>query len=180
MTTQTGFPVGGILAFAGAASSIPADWLPCDGSAIPAQYTALLDLFGVSEGLTPNLIGRTLIGAGTLGAAKIEQDDGLDPGFGNLGGDLIVNATGGECFHQLTEDELPSHTHSINGGDFGRHTQSFTGDSGSDLPFETGGEPDKFVSLGGTDPDGDDQPHNNMQPYYVVTYIIYAGQPAQT
>lgn len=183
MTGQTALPVGSILAFAGSANSIPADWLPCDGSAIPPQYTALQDIFGSSDATTPNLIGRTLIGAGQLGAATVNQEDGRNPDFTDLcaGEELIVGATGGECFHQLVEGELPAHNHPINGGNFGTHTNSFEGGGGSDMPFETmSDDGTKFNSVWGTDGTGGDQPHYNIQPYYAVTYIIYAGTPAQT
>jgi microcystin-dependent protein len=133
---ETGYvmPVGTILAYAGSAA--PDGWLICNGTAIPQddKYKTLRDLIGSN---TPNLIGRTLIGAGSSYALR---------------------ATGGAEKHTLTIAEMPSHSHSYTlfpesrgktaGGEYWQAGNGKTGDTGGN------------------------QPHNNMQPYYVVNYII--------
>lgn len=165
-------PTGTIVASLFSSTSIPSGWLPCDGSEIPVQYTELIALVG--SAYTPNLIGRTLIGAGVLAKAQMTQTDQREPNivFLTSAAALEIGDTGGECQHQLSVDEMPAHTHTINGGNFGVHKRSFEGDSNSDLPFETEAD----TVLQGTDSAGGDGSHFNVQPYFSVTYIIYAVQ----
>lgn len=172
MTTSFSVPVGTILAAAVSANSLPDGWLACDGSTIPPQYQQLKTVLGTST--TPNLIGRTLIGAGSLSKAQATQTDGRAPHFADLSasGALQIGDTGGECDHQLSVAELPPHSHPINNGDFGLHHRSFEGSDDSDLPFETNPDGQR---LGGTNNTGGGAGHYNVQPYYAVTYIIYAG-----
>lgn len=101
---------------------------------------------------TPDLRGRFIVGVGQ-GPGRFSY---------------VNNASGGEETHTLTESEMPSHTHSINKGDFGIHSQSFQGEDDKDLPFETHAS----TPLGGTDSTGGNQPHNNLPPFYALTYII--------
>ncbi len=165
---MTNIPMGTIVAYAlSKTNRLPSGWLFCDGSSIPAQYEELIQLLGSET--TPNLCGRTLIGAGQPINGK--QTDGRDPSFPK-GYSLEVQDTGGEYVHQLTEAEMPSHGHTINHGDFGYHRRSYEGSNqGSDVPYET--HPSHNIS--GTDGTGGNKPHYNMPPYYAVHYIIYAG-----
>jgi len=174
-------PIGTIVASVLAPTSpLPDGWLFCDGSTIPPFYPQLITL--LSSKVTPNLIGRTLVGAGIFADALSNQTDGRDPQFAAFTGPtsqtaltaLEVNDTGGECAHMLSETEMPTHSHTINGGDFGIHHRSFDGSNDSDRPFET--NPDGG-NLHGTDQSGGGQRHYNVNPYYAVTYIIFAGQP---
>jgi len=153
-----GVPMGTIVAFALAEQNIPKDWLLCDGGSIPDAYSNLKTLLGNQN--TPNLAGRTLIGSGTLGTTGTTYN----------GGD-----SGGEEKHCLTVEEMPKHQH------YG------FGEAYKDWPFGTTGDKGQKGTAGGEDsdnyfyntsPSGGDSPHNNMPPYYVVHYIIYAG-PAQ-
>lgn len=171
--TPSGLPIGTIVAAALVPTSLPADWLPCDGSAIPTQYQQLVTILGSKT--TPNLIGRTLIGQGVITNASNNQTDGRAPLFEQMGlGSLPVNTTGGEAAHMLASSEIPEHSHTILGGNFGYHHRSFEGEGGSDSPFETQAD----NPVGGTDSFGGSGPHYNVQPYYVVTYMIYAGTPS--
>lgn len=145
-----GVPVGTIVAFAGA--TLPSGWLLCDGSAVSrttfaALFAVLGGTWGIGDGLTtfnlPDLQGRVPLGSGA-GA-------GLSP--------RTITDQGGEETHLLTVAEMPSH----------RHTFGFsTGD-------QNGGIGVRFLNSGSgvsTSAEGGDQPHNNMQPFTVVHYIV--------
>jgi microcystin-dependent protein len=87
--------------------------------------------------------GRTLVGQG--------QGSGLT-------NRPTVEATGGAETHTLTENEMPSHTHSYTNSNSSSRN---TGQPGSDHVGVVG------ASTGST---GGDQAHNNMQPF-IVTYM---------
>jgi len=158
---KTGYimPVGTIVAFAG--SSVPAGWLMCDGKAIPYgdEYNDLKDcLFhqrnrsrGKFPGIyyTPNLSGRTLIGAG---------------GYYS-GTTYSLDQTGGEETHQLTVAEMPAHAHNYHKP---KHNYGHRngGEDWSRYGHENQQDEDLTTTIGGN------SSHNNMQPYYVVNYII--------
>lgn len=140
---------GLILMWGGAAA--PSGWLLCNGQAVSrTTYEDLFDIigtaYGVGDGSTtfnvPDLRGRVPVG----------KDAGT---FANLGD------TGGEEEHTLILDEIPAHTHALTKGNSseplsGSNVQDTTA---SDSPGNTG-------SAGGGDP------HNNLQPYQVVNFII--------
>lgn len=148
-----GLPVGTIVAFAG--NKIPQDWLVCDGSQIPSQYTALCEVLGNSTN-TPDLSGRVLVATG------IGTDiNGYPCGF-------RLNETGGEYRHTLLQDEMPAHNHSYTmGGMWGGGTIETNSNDNMGLNGQ----------LADTGFTGNSMPHNNIQPFYGVYYIIYAGTP---
>lgn len=175
-TSMSGVPMGSIVAFALSAASVPHGWLLCDGKPFDTgRYSALSTALGSNK--TPSLTGRVLLGAGDLTTASTTQNDGRDPDFPTLappttGQNLTVGYTGGECRHVLGVEEIPSHSHSINSGNFGTHHRSFEGNDDRDLPFET--NPDNY--LGRTDAEGGGGGHYNVQPYFAVNYIIRAAE----
>lgn len=167
------FPIGTILMLA-TRSALPADWLVCNGEPIPAVYPELRTQLGPN---LPNLIGRSLIGAGETKKALTKQSDGRDPSFSSLGEGLVLGQTGGECVHTLLRAEMPKHGHRINHGDFGIAKHSYESNrADSDHAFET----HAHTPVGGTETEGENRAHNNLQPYFVVTYIIYAGRPQRS
>lgn len=156
-------PVGSIMPYPKATA--PENWLICDGSAISRTdyselFNAIGTTFGEGDGSTtfnlPNIKGRTIVG--------LDTDD---TDFNTIGKTL------GEKTHTLTVAEMPEHNHkqSLDGGNSGNSGNAayswsipanqyfYTGD---DLTGKTGGS----------------QPHNNIQPSFVATYIIKAKQSA--
>lgn len=152
-------PLGTVVGYVLSAKNIPPGWLACDGGSIPAQYSDLITALGSNN--TPDLRGRTLVGAGA--PSNGAQSDGTVPNF-SASTNFVLQTTGGEYLHNLVGAELPSHTHALaNGSD---------SEDGSNNPFVTPpaatNEPtyDSIIPVTG---------HNTMQPFYVVNYIIYAG-----
>lgn len=162
--------IGTIVAYVGVAA--PSDWLLCNGTPIPTQYGQLRTLIGGNSPVTPNLTGRTLVGAGT---------------------DWVAGTIGGEASHTLSQQEMPAHQHfgwGVNGtNDWGGSTgysnqAAYTGSGKTDSKnnlfgstFAGGAITNPIGTTNGqtgTNP-GATSPHNNMQPYYVINYIIYAG-----
>lgn len=105
--------------------------------------------------------GRTLIGAGT----------GTDEN--NEAKTFAANDTGGEYEHQLSIAEMPNHTHTpLGGGSFialggtanQAGTNGFTNSSSSGW-WRGSNKGDTTLAT-----NGEDEPHNNVQPY-IVTYM---------
>jgi microcystin-dependent protein len=157
-------PIGLIHPFASA--TIPDGYLLCDGGSLdPADYPELFAVIGYSFGgagssfLLPNLIDRTIIGSS---------------------GSFAFGTTGGETEHTLDVSQIPSHTHSDLGH---QHTiplvtslpaQAGVGFAGDvTVPVLTNLTGISFANNQNT---GGDGPHNNMQPYMALTYMIYAGR----
>lgn len=148
--------VGVVKMFSG--STAPEGWLICDGSAVSrTTYSELFSIIGTTYGVgdnsttfnIPNIKGRTVVGLNSS-----------DTDFNVLG------KNGGEKTHTLTINEIPAHTHNLT------YDKSGAG-------ANTGGT----VALGNTSttsslatlPTGGGQPHNNLQPYIVLNYIIKAS-----
>jgi microcystin-dependent protein len=154
----------------------PVGWALCQGQLLPiSQYTAVFSILGTTYGGNgttnfglPNLCGLTPIGWG--------QGPGLP--MINLG------QIGGEQNHTLLSTEMPAHTHqaSVNSMD---GTQSIP-TAGASIATPGTGTGRGFVGTQGFNtatPNvtlnpasvglaGGSQPHNNMQPYMGVNYII--------
>ena len=107
---------------------------------------------------TPDLRGRFIYGAGSTG--------------------YELNKRGGETSHKLTLEEIPSHNHTMN--DAGNHTHSVSGreriNKGSDDRVwavagtsNTGWAGNHKHTINNT---GGSKAHNNMPPFYVLSYIM--------
>ena len=159
-------PIGSLLLYAGTPSTLPGEWLPCDGALYDkTTYKSLYDVIketyntgteGSNEFRVPNLQGRVPIGTGTY--LEDVDGDGTNETYSYDLGDL-----GGEAKHKLTTDELASHNHKV--GDRtdspNQGTTHYMGSaiSGSDVYTEN---------------TGSDLPHENRQPYIGIGYYIRA------
>ncbi|HZN11136.1 MAG TPA: tail fiber protein [Blastocatellia bacterium] len=153
--------IGEIRMFGG--NYAPLGWAFCNGQQLPiAQYDALFNLIGTTyggDGQTtfnlPNLQGRVPI---------------------HQGGGYVIGAMGGVEQVRLSPNQIPTHTHAMvasaaagnQGGPAGNVTGQSTG--GVDIYTTVGGPSAPMgpgvASVGAT------QPHNNLQPFLCVSFII--------
>lgn len=150
--TQYGYtllPKFSVTMYSGTVASIPSGWLLCDGR------TETIN--GVSV-TAPNLSGRFVLSYG---------QGPLD--FVNT----TVGATGGAQNHTLSVNEIPSHSHTSNTNAPSVGLAQRTGTNTLTTSDSSGGELDLVnttnLSIGNT---GGGLPHNNMPPYYVLSYIM--------
>lgn len=139
----------------------PKGWAFCNGQLLLInQNQALFSLLGTTyggDGRTtfgmPNLQGRTAV---------------------HFGNGFTVGQMGGEQSHVLNATEMPTHTHAVYGT---------TSDADSDAPAGNylGAAQNMYgpaTSLTAINPStvstaaGSGQPHNNLQPYLVLNFII--------
>lgn len=155
----------------------PVGWSPCNGQSLKIKdNAALYSVIGTTYGgdgkdyfNLPNLNGRVAIQQG-------KSAEGITYGLGQTGGSAEVT---------LTEDQVPAHTHQLmaaiedattgnpSGAMIANGVDSSTGDSlppcfiKPSLSSILAPMHDKSISVVGKS-----QPHNNMQPYIVITYAI--------
>src|SRR5262245_40222323 len=137
----------------------PKGWALCNGQLLPInQNQALFSLLGTTYGGD----GRTTFALPDLRGRSPFQ----------VGAGLVLGERGGETAHTLIQSEMTAHTHgpkaSTNGPDQGSPANNFwAAVSGS-----YSASPDSTMNPSLVSPAGGRQPHNNMQPYIVVNFII--------
>lgn len=152
---------------------VPKDWLPCEGQLVRiAQFTALFSILGVRYGGD----GKTIFALPDLrGRTPLSQGQG--PGLSSR----VVGEMGGSASVVLTQQTMPAHNHTAMGRSGRGTSNSPAGDVWAQ--FSSGGRPPIPVELYAQSanvqmaPDallysGMDVPHNNMQPYLPVRFMI--------
>lgn len=112
--------------------------------------TATDDWFAGKTLTMPDLRGRTILGSGA-GNGLTARTNG---------------EVGGEETHLLTDNEMPSHTHGTTPSTPKVGTTSYAWNGGS-----TSDSPRNVTNLS-INAAGGDQPHNNMQPWLALNYIV--------
>jgi microcystin-dependent protein len=159
--------VGEIRMFGG--NFAPAGWMTCDGQLLAiSQFETLFNLIGTTYGgdgqetfALPNLAARVPVHQGTA-----------------LGNNFIIGQIGGTSQVTLTTAQMPSHNHPLNATSSGQQQAP----SGTSLPAdatptnsEVYGPPGTGATqlIGNTiTTTGSSLPHDNMQPYLAITFII--------
>ena len=168
--------VGEIRMFGG--SFAPAGWAMCQGQLMPiSQNETLFNLIGTTYGgdgqetfALPNLAGRAPVHMG--------QGPGISQTY------QIGEAAGVESV-TLTTQQIPNHNHALlvsqDLGNVGDPTNQTFAQSTAMLLY-TQDSVSKFFTNTMLSPVGGSQPHENMQPYLVVTFIIslFGIFPSQT
>ena len=157
--------VGEIRLFGG--NFAPAGWMTCDGQLLAiSDYDTLFNLIGTTYGgdgqstfALPNLAARSPVHMGSNGTNS-----------------YVIGSNGGVTSVTLNTTQIPSHNHPVNAVAGNQQTSP----SGAYLapttvsqaqPYGAGTAPTALngSSIGFT---GGGQPHDNMQPYLAITYII--------
>jgi microcystin-dependent protein len=171
--------VGEIRIFAG--NYEPAGWAYCDGRPLPiSENDVLFTLIGTTYGgdgettfNLPNLCGRIPLHQGTAPSGTTYQ-------IGEMAG--VEQVT-------LTTQQIPNHNHAVaatqNAGTTGSSTPSvgahLGGGTARTYTDDTTGANTVAMNAGALAPTGGSQPHENMQPYLCLNYIIslYGIFPSQ-
>jgi len=141
-------PIGAVTMYAGDTNVLPDNVLLCDGSIhdrvdYPSLYAVLASAYidDADTFHTPDMVDMFPLGASS-----------------NAG------STGGEAYHTLTVDELPSHSHAISNG-FGPNValSAVLGAIEGLSPIPTG---ETTTAIGGG------QAHNNMPPNHAIAFVI--------
>jgi microcystin-dependent protein len=157
--------VGEIRIWAG--NFAPTGWALCNGQLLPiSQNTALFSILGTAYGgnglstfALPNLQGRVPLHPG--------QGLGLTP---RLRGEAL-----GSEGHTLTVPELPAHTHSLSANSANGNDDAPAGRvmarSPAGIP-QFAAAANAAMASDAISAAGGSQPHNNMQPYLTLNFII--------
>jgi microcystin-dependent protein len=162
-TVTSDIPVASVIPYAG--TSAPTGWLLCFGQAVSrATYASLFAVvsttYGVGDGSTtfnlPDLRGRVVAGEDDMGGTSANR---LTNQSGGVDGD-VLGAAGGSETHTLTTAQLAAHTHQLLG------LNNTSGSARTTIASVTTGDSVNTESAGsGT-------AHNNVQPTFILNYII--------
>lgn len=146
----------------------PAGWGECNGALVPiSENETLFNLIGTTYGgdgqstfALPNLLGRTMVHVGQVGA-------GSNRVLGEMGGTETVT---------LTTNQIPSHTHAMlaNGGAEASASPKgkIVGVAPATAPVFATATPATTLNLAAVSSVGGSQPHDNLQPYLAVKCCI--------
>ncbi|SCY92800.1 phage tail protein [Alkaliphilus peptidifermentans] len=163
--------IGEIRMFAG--NYPPRGWVFCDGQLLSISHnTALFSVIGNKYGgdgkknfALPNLKGRVPMGCGE-GQGLTKRD---------------IGSTGGYSTVPLTKSQLPNHNHvpqcTTNTGAVTNPENAVFANIRRRLPFAYTTSPNVMMAPQAVQPAGGGQPHENMQPYLGLNFIIATDKP---
>ena len=148
----------------------PIGWALCNGQLLPiAQNTALFSLLGTTYGGD---------GESTFALPNLQGRAPMHPGHGPGLTGRNLGERGGTATVTLTESQIPSHSHGLLSSN--SQATTFTADATSALARSVGGfsySDNASAPLNALHPSalgtvGGGQPHNNLQPYLALNFII--------
>lgn len=145
----------------------PRGWATCDGQLMPiSQNTALFSLLGTFYGGD---------GKSTFALPNFEGSAPIGQGQSTTGTQYFIGEQSGTQFVTLLQTEMASHNHSALpklglGNSQTPSAQSWAGSNNAKQYVNT--NPNTPMSPLALSVTGGSQPHNNMPPFLVVTFII--------
>jgi microcystin-dependent protein len=160
--------VGEIRMFAG--SFAPQGWMTCDGQLLPiSEYDTLFNLIGTTYGGD---------GQSTFALPNLAARAPLHMGTGSTGTTYTIGESDGTSSVTLTTNQIPSHNHPLNATSSGQQQAPSSSTMPADAspanahvygPFGAAPTQLAAATIGNA---GGSQPHDNMQPYLAITFII--------
>lgn len=151
-----------------ASNFAPRGWAFCDGQLLPiSQNTALFSLIGTTYGGD----GRT-----TTALPNLKGRAPMHPGRGPGLTARRLGQRGGAETITLSEAQMPNHNHKLQARNAPASANAPSTDTSlarSALGFAyNAAAPDVSLDNGALEPKGGSQPHNNMQPFLTINFII--------
>jgi len=149
----------------------PTGWAQCNGQLLPiSQNTALFSLLGAFYGGD---------GKSTFGLPNMQGNAPMNQGQGAGLSDRFLGEESGTPTVTLLQSEMPAHTHVSQGGNTGDGQTTpgplnvWAGSADRDPPATyTTTAPNSAMNPFALSIAGSSFPHNNMQPYLCLTFII--------
>jgi microcystin-dependent protein len=162
--------VGEIRMFAG--NFAPAGWAFCQGQVIPISENETLF----------NLIGTTYGGDGQQTFALPNLQSRIPM---HIGQSFALGQSAGEEQVTLTTEQMPAHTHALVASSASGTQSSPKGNTlaaSATVALYNGNPPNQALAAPTTQNTGGSQPHENMQPFLVLNFIIslFGVYPSQT
>jgi len=154
----------------------PAGWAFCEGQLLAiAENDVLFTLIGTTYGGD---------GQSTFAVPDLRSRVPLHNGTGSDGINYVLGQTAGVESVTLTVNQIPVHTHSIVGTRDSATKVSPAGNRFGSSPavnYKRETNPNTTLNAQSLSPVGGSQPHENMQPFLVISFIIslYGIYPQQ-
>jgi microcystin-dependent protein len=154
----------------------PAGWSTCGGQLLPiSEYSTLF-----------NLIGTTYGGDGqqTFALPNLQSRIPVHMGTGTTGTTYVIGATGGTETVTVNINQYPAHSHNVLAS-----SQTTGGSTDPTGKILGGGQtiyrnqtPAASMNAGMLTSDGGSQPHENLQPFLVLNWVIslFGVYPSQS
>ena len=145
----------------------PTGWAQCNGQLLPiSQNTALFSLIGTFYGGD---------GKSTFALPDMQGSAPIHQGQGSGLSDRFLGETGGEQFVTLLPSEMPSHGHFLQASGQPGNRRPVAGNAmarstGANMYLPSGTITQ--MAFQAVTVQGGSLPHNNMQPYLAMLYII--------
>ncbi|MEG3181832.1 phage tail protein [Sphingomonas sp. LT1P40] len=157
--------VGELRMFAG--NFPPNGWMFCDGQTLPISENDVLF----------QLIGTTYGGDGeeTFNLPNLQSRVPMHMGTGPDGTTYQQGEMAGTESETLTVQQIPSHTHAFIASTGAATSNSPSGNvlrASPSVDAHYAGTPDADMAAGAITPVGGSQPHENMQPFLCINFII--------